>query len=209
MGIEASPENEANDEENGQKRSASLWRTPGYPSWFTSDTASAIGAAMQGFGVSLVSYKISGSLIAAGWVPTLTSIVRQLANVLGGTIVDRHDRKNLVIVNCIIGVLLWGTTGILLLVGSLTFSVFLAIMLTSSLFTGCLGGATDAMLRSIIDSREYPKARSVNEGQRRDYHHDWQSCWWNAVLIRRMGAIYCFGNSVYDRRNFCFSDTNQ
>ncbi len=165
MGIEASPENEANDEENGQKRSASLWRTPGYPSWFTSDTASAIGAAMQGFGVSLVSYKISGSLIAAGWVPTLTSIVRQLANVLGGTIVDRHDRKNLVIGNCIIGVLLWGTTGILLLAGSLTFPVFLAIMLTSSLFTGCLGGATDAMLRSIIDSREYPKARSVNEGR--------------------------------------------
>lgn len=145
--------------------STNLWRTPGYPSWFTSDTASAIGAAMQGFGVSLVAYKISGSLIAAGWVPTLTSIVRQLANVLGGTVVDRHDRKHLVIANCITGVLLWGTTGILLLSGSLTFSVFLVIMLTSSLFTGCLGGATDAMLRSIIDIREYPKARSVNEGR--------------------------------------------
>ena len=91
--------------------STNLWRTPGYPSWFTSDTASAIGAAMQGFGVSLVAYKISGSLIAAGWVPTLTGIVRQLANVLGGTVVDRHDRKHLVIANCITGVLLWGDHG--------------------------------------------------------------------------------------------------
>ena len=168
MKIEMSAGNEANDGKDGQKGQlicGTLWKTPGYPSWFTSDTASAIGAAMQGFGVSLVAYKISGSLIAAGWVPTLTGIVRQLANVLGGTVVDRHDRKHLVIANCITGVLLWGATGILLLAGALTFSVFLAIMLTSSLFTGCLGGATDAMLRSIIDIREYPKARSVNEGR--------------------------------------------
>lgn len=155
----------AEGEEDDSEESVSLWGTPGYPSWFTADTASTIGAVMQGFGISLVAYKISGSLIAAGWVPTLMSIVRQVANVLGGTFVDRHDRKKLVIVNCVTGVLLWGATAMLLLTGLLVFPVFLAIMLTSSLFTGCLGGATDAMLRSIIDIHEYPKARSVNEGR--------------------------------------------
>lgn len=43
--------------------------------------------------------------------------------------------------------------------------VLLLIAVLASGINGFLGSATDAMLRSIIDIRYYPKARSLNEGR--------------------------------------------
>ncbi|MFT8857881.1 MFS transporter [Bifidobacterium aquikefiri] len=145
--------------------SAPLWRQPRYMSWFTADTASAAGTAMQGFAISLVAFKLSGSVVSAGWLTTLMRVVQQFANLFGGTFVDRHGRKQLIIINCAAEAALWGTVFILLFRGNLTFWVFAMLAVCSSLCNGFLGGATDAVLRSIIDIRDYPKARSVSEGR--------------------------------------------
>ena len=58
-----------------------------------------------------------------------------------------------------------GRGGVLLLCGALSFPVLLLIAVLASGINGFLGSATDAMLRSIIDIRYYPKVRSLNEGR--------------------------------------------
>ena len=58
-----------------------------------------------------------------------------------------------------------GSVAGLLLTGGLRYSILLAIAVVSSAVNGFLGSATDAMLKSIIDMRDYPKARSLNEGR--------------------------------------------
>ena len=126
----------------------SFWQSAGYVSWFTADTASAVGAALRALAISLLGYAVSGSTIAAGWLGTSSMIAQQVASVFGGTFVDRHDRKRLIVANAVVGVLAWG-----------------AIAVLASGINGFLGSATDAMLRSIIDIRYYPKARSLNEGR--------------------------------------------
>ena len=92
-------------------------------------------------------------------------IAQQVASVFGGTFVDRHDRKRLIVANAVVGVLAWGAVAVLLLCGALSFPVLLLIAVLASGINGFLGSATDAMLRSIIDIRYYPKARSLNEGR--------------------------------------------
>ena len=131
----------------------------------TADTASAVGAALRALAISLLGYAVSGSTIAAGWLGTSSMIAQQVASVFGGTFVDRHDRKRLIVANAVVGVLAWGAIAVLLLCDALSFPVLLLIAVLASGINGFLGSATDAMLRSIIDIRYYPKARSLNEGR--------------------------------------------
>lgn len=143
----------------------SFWQSAGYVSLFTADTASAVGAALRALAISLLGYAVSGSTIAAGWLGTSSMIAQQVASVFGGTFVDRHDRKRLIVANAVVGVLAWGAIAVLLLCDALSFPVLLLIAVLASGINGFLGSATDAMLRSIIDIRYYPKARSLNEGR--------------------------------------------
>ena len=45
-----------------------LWRTRGYPTWFTADTATAVGVALRTLAITLLGYHISGSTVTAGWI---------------------------------------------------------------------------------------------------------------------------------------------
>ena len=133
--------------------------------WFTADSATAIGVALRYLAVSLIGYKLTGSTTAAGWLGSLAAIAQQAAAVFGGTFADRHDRKTLIIVNATAGVICWGSVAALLMAGKLVFPVLLAIAVFESAVNGFLGPASDAMLKSIVDIRSYPKARSLNEGR--------------------------------------------
>lgn len=144
---------------------ASLWRNPQYRAWFTADTASATGLAMKGFAISLVAFSLTHSLPTAGWLATASVIASQVANVFGGTLVDRHHRKRLIILNAACGTILWGAVFVLLATGLLTFPIFAAVIVTASTINGLFGGATNAMLRSIIPTADYPKAQSLNQGR--------------------------------------------
>ncbi|RSX58355.1 MFS transporter [Bifidobacterium samirii] len=144
---------------------ASLWRNGRYRAWFAADTASAVGAAMKGFAISLTAFALSGSLPAAGWLGTAAVIVSQVAQTVGGTLVDRHERRRLVIVNALCGVVLWGAAAALMTAGLITFPLFAAIALAASTVNGLLGNATDAMLRSLLPIEDYPRAQALNQGR--------------------------------------------
>lgn len=75
----------------------SFWRAPNYAAWFTADTASAAGGSLRALAVSLAGYAVSGSTAAAGWLGTAALIAQQAASVFGGTFVDRHERRTLIV----------------------------------------------------------------------------------------------------------------
>ncbi|KFI62000.1 MFS transporter [Bifidobacterium cuniculi] len=142
-----------------------LWNTPAYRAWFTADTATAVGVALRSLAISLIGYALSGSTAAAGWLGSAAAIAQQVCAVFGGTFVDRHDRKLLIIVNAVAGLACWGGVTGLLMAGRLTYPVLLGIAVACSAVNGFLGPASDAMLKSIVSARNYPKARSLNEGR--------------------------------------------
>ena len=140
-----------------------LWRTRGYPTWFTADTATAVGVALRTLAITLLGYHISGSTVTAGWIGSASMVAQQVCSVFGGTFVDRHSRRTLIIVNALAGVLCWGTVFVLL--GLMSVPTLLVISTASSAINGFLGSATDAALKEIIAITDYPKARSLNEGR--------------------------------------------
>lgn len=142
-----------------------LWRSQGYLAWFTADTAVAVGTALRGFAIPLIAFSVSHSLATAGWLATLSAALQQGCTLLGGAIVDRHERKPLIIANAIIQTLLWTVVSVLMIGGRLNIVMLFAVVGIAACTTGLIGEATDAALRSIISMREYSKARSINEGR--------------------------------------------
>lgn len=149
----------------GAEARRSFWQSHNYAAWFTADTASAAGSSLRALAVSLTGYAVSGSTVAAGWLGTAALIAQQVAGVFGGTFVDRHERRRLIIANAIAGICAWGAVAALLAMHMLTYPALLVIATAGSAVSGFLGSATDAMLRSIIDVRDYPKALSLNRGR--------------------------------------------
>lgn len=149
----------------GVEKSQFWWKTAGYIAWFTADTAAAAGLSLRVLAISLIGYAVSGSTLAAGWLGTASMIAQQVLSAFGGTFVDRHDRKLLIIINAIVGLLAWLSVALLIALNDLSFPVLLVIAVVTSAINGFLSSATEAMLKSIIDIRNYPKARSLNEGR--------------------------------------------
>lgn len=142
-----------------------LWSHTGYPAWFAADTASAAGLSLRLLAISLAGYLVSGSTAKAGWVGTACLVCQQVAAVFGGTFIDRHDRRRLIIVNAACGAAAWGSVAILMALGRMTYPLFLVICAAASGVNGFLSVATDALLRSIVPIGDYPQARSLNEGR--------------------------------------------
>lgn len=122
------------------------------------------GVALRYLAVSLIGFSLTGSTVAAGWLGSLAAIAQQATAIFGGTFADRHDRRILIIVNAVVGVVCWGSVAVLLMANRIVFPVLLVIVVSESAVNGFLGPASDAMLKSIVDVRSYPKARSLNEG---------------------------------------------
>ena len=154
-----------NVQQHGGVSAQGLWRTRGYPTWFTADTATAVGVALRTLAIILLGYHISGSTVTAGWIGSVAMIAQQVCSVFGGTFVDRHSRRALIIVNALVGVLCWGTVFVLLGLNLMSVPTLLVISTASSAINGFLGSATDAALKEIIAITDYPKARSLNEGR--------------------------------------------
>ena len=152
-------------EHTSPQRSESLWGNPTYRQWFTADTASTIGAAMKGFAISLIAFSLTQSVVLAGWLATFSQIATHVSDVFGGTVVDRHNRKGLIIANAVFGTLLWGTVFVLIALHAIAFPIFAIVTVAASAVNGLLANATNAMLRTIIPTREYPKAQSLNQGR--------------------------------------------
>ena len=58
-----------------------LWRTRGYPTWFTADTATAVGVALRTLAITLLGYHISGSTVTAGWIGSASMVAQQVCSV--------------------------------------------------------------------------------------------------------------------------------
>lgn len=98
-----------------------LWDIPGYLLWFTADSATAVGVALRYLAVSLIGFSLTGSTVAAGWLGSLAAIAQQATAIFGGTFADRHDRRILIIVNAVVGVVCWGSVAVLLMANRIVF----------------------------------------------------------------------------------------
>ena len=143
----------------------SLFRIKSYPAWFTVDTALLAGSASHWLALSLVAFELSGSVTAAGWFQTVRGLVSGVTQIVGGTFIDRHDHRTLMLFQSGVCALIWLTMAMLFMGGNLTFELFVALSLASSAIFGFLGGTTNAALIPVVGPERYAQAESVNQGR--------------------------------------------
>lgn len=143
----------------------SLFRIPNYPAWFGADTFLLAGSAVHWIVISVMAYQLSGSVTVAGWFATARGVVSALTQVTGGTFIDRHDHRTLILVQAGSCCVLWTLMGVLYLTGNLTFAWFATCCLSSSAIFGFLGGTTNAALIRVVGPKRYAEAESINQGR--------------------------------------------
>lgn len=139
--------------------------TASYAAWFTADTASQASATLHSLAISLLTFTLTQSTVSAGWVGTASLLTQLCTGVFGGTFVDRHDRKMLLLVNSLLNTVGWGLLSILLVLGKLDFTVLLLFCVSLSAVQGFLSPAAEALLKSVIPLEDYAYARSITEGR--------------------------------------------
>jgi MFS family permease len=127
----------------------SLLKIKNYPAWLGVDTFLLAGSAVHWIIMSVMAYQLSGSLAYAGWFSTIRGITSSVTQIVGGTFIDRHNHRLLMIAQSSICCVLWTIMGLLFITGNLTFALFVALCLSSSVVFGFLGGTTNAALIRI------------------------------------------------------------
>lgn len=174
----------------------SLFRIKSYPAWFTVDTALLAGSASHWLALSLVAFELSGSVTAAGWFQTVRGIVSSITQVVGGTFIDRHDHRTLMLFQSGVCALIWLTMAMLFMTGNLTFPLFVGLSLTSSAIFGFLGGTTNAALITVVGPERYAQAESVNQG--RDAAVNTVGSSFGAALYDIAHAVPFFASALFD-----------
>ncbi len=147
------------------EQSTSLFRMPNYPAWFGADTFLLAGSAVHWIVIAVLAYELSGSVTVAGWFSTARGITSVITQVTGGTFIDRHDHRTLILVQAGSCALIWTLMGILFVLGQLTFPLFAGLCLSSSAIFGFLGGTTNAALIRVVGPERYAQAESLNQGR--------------------------------------------
>lgn len=147
------------------EREPSLFAVRNYSAWFGADTFLLCGSAVHWIVISLMAYELSGSVTMAGWFSTIRGIMSVVTQVIGGTFVDRHDHRTLLLVQSGVCGLLWGVMGVLYATGKLTFSLFMLLCLSSSAVFGLLDGTSNAALITVVGPGRYAQAESLNQGR--------------------------------------------
>ncbi len=146
-------------------KSRSLFSLPNYPAWFGADTFLLAGSAVHWIVISVMAYQLSGSITVAGWFSTARGIMSVITQVTGGTFIDRHDHRTLILVQAGSCALIWLTMGMFYVAGSLSFPLFAGLCLVSSAIFGFLGGTTNAALIRVVGPERYAQAESLNQGR--------------------------------------------
>jgi MFS family permease len=143
----------------------SLWRDRDYVAWLAADTSWQFGASIRAFATLLITYAVTGSYAQAGAVSTVSTIVSAVAMLPGGVLVDRWDRRVSLTVSGLARALVYGAAALTWWTGAMTIGVLYAVGVASGLVAGLFSTASDAALKSVVPTRDLPRAIAANQGR--------------------------------------------
>lgn len=147
-----------------QKFWATVYKNhPDYLRWFFADTASALGASLVAIPFSLASYYLTGSLSQAGIIGAASSAGSMLMTIPAGMIIDRFNKKKLLLFYGLSQIAIWLTFSLLLHLGKFTFIPLFFFSFLAGMITGTFGGLTNAILRFIIPESLLVQAQGRNQ----------------------------------------------
>ncbi len=145
---------------------ASLWRNRDYQILWTGETVSQLGSAMSYFVFPIVGYSITGSTAAAALSLSAFTAGNVASKLPAGVLVDRWNRRAIMLASNVAGVVLYGGLALALTVGQLTLAHLVTVALLTGIAGSFYGPAETAALRRVVPAQQLPTAFSQNQARR-------------------------------------------
>ncbi|KAB5608130.1 MFS transporter [Bifidobacterium jacchi] len=153
-------------ESQSQKHSArSLWRNADYRWWWGADTSFALSGSLLGFVLPLLVLAATGATAAATGVNAVTMAVAGALMLVGGMLQDTFDRRRLLMIQGLMGFVIYGAIAGLYQANMLGLPVLMVIAVLLGVRSGLFGGTTNSMLRGVVADEDLPIAISLNNGR--------------------------------------------
>lgn len=136
-----------------------------YYRWLVADTSSQLGTSIRQFALPVLVVLAGGSNTQAGTLFAVSSLMVGILALVGGVIIDRYDRRKLFLIFSALGVIIFGSASLWLLLNPVTWALLLLIAILTGTRSGLLGNTSNVMLRHIVPSQELPRAMAVNQGR--------------------------------------------
>lgn len=128
-------------------------------------TTQIIGAGLASFAVPLIAFSLTGSVVAAGLVATVGELGYLIATLPSGVIADRVDRRKLLIVCSLIGVVLWASLVVAAAMSMLTVWQLGAVVFGSAIIGSFYAPAESAGIQQVVPTEQLGSAMAAMEGR--------------------------------------------
>ena len=132
---------------------------------WTGEAVSQLGSQMSMFVFPLVGYALTGSAVLAGLPVVAYTLGMVLVLLPAGVVVDRSDRRRVMLWASGSGVVLYASLAIAALTGQLTMPHLVAVALLTGIGAGVFGPAEASAVRSVVDREDLPTALSQSQAR--------------------------------------------
>jgi MFS family permease len=145
----------------------SLWRNRSYRLLLTGATAEDVGDAIGTLAVPLLAYAVTGSVVQAGLIAFVGRLGAMVMALPAGVVVDRVDRRRLIIVGAAVAAAAWLSVVLAGLVDglSVTGPHLAGVLFVSSAVGSLLDPAGTAALHAVVPKEQLGQAMSVAQGR--------------------------------------------
>ena len=157
--------NPAGTAEQAARRPRGLWRNHDFMLLWTGQTVSTIGSSMSFFVFPVIGYTLTGSTTHAALAGGAFSLGQVALRLPAGVLVDRWDRRRVMVLSNLVGGLLYASLALALLAGGLTLAHLVAVALLTGVVGCFFSPAEQAALRTVVPAEQLPTAFSQNQAR--------------------------------------------
>jgi MFS family permease len=168
-------------------RLPSLWRNHDFMILWTGETVSQLGSSMSFFIFPIIGYSLTGSTTKAALALTAYTFGNVVLRLQAGALIDRWNRKRVLIAANGSGAILYGTLVAAGAMGRLTLAHLIVVALLTGVAGSFFGPAEQAAIRAVVPARQLPTAFSQNQARQHV-----------ALLVGPpvAGVLYAIGRSI-------------
>ncbi len=144
---------------------ANLWRNREFNLLWVSQALSDLGNAISTLAVPLLILHITGSAVQAGLVGTIGLVVMVVARLPAGVLVDRLDRRKIMLVCDAVRLVAYLTLGLVILNHQPSVAAVLAAVVIGAAGSALFSTAEHSSLRNLVASGQLPAAVARNEAR--------------------------------------------
>lgn len=151
--------------EPGPTASASLWANHDFTLLWGGQALSGLGSSMAMLAYPLVVLSLTGSAVTAGLVGTIALVVQLAVNLPSGVVVDRVNRRGLMIACDVMRLVAFAILGMALLTGHGSLALVIGVAVAEAVCDTPFFNAAVAAVRNLVPAEQASTAVARNEAR--------------------------------------------